>query len=142
MKQAKKGDTVKVHYTGKLENGSVFDTSREREPFEFIVGDGSVIQGLEKGIVGMKIGEKKTIEASPQEAFGARREELMANVNKQDFPENIDPVVGQRLQIKQPNGRVMEVFVADVDEEIVTLDANHPLAGETLIFDVELMAIE
>jgi peptidylprolyl isomerase len=138
----KKGNTVKVHYTGKLENGQVFDSSESRDPLEVTVGSGRVIPGFEQGIIGMEPGEKKTIKLSPQEAYGPKRDDLVVDVNKGDFPEHIDPHVGQNLQIQQPDGQVVNVRVADVEEEKVTLDANHPLAGEPLEFDVELVEIK
>lgn len=141
MSQAKEGDAVKVHYTGKLEDGTVFDTSREREPLNVNLGSGEVIPGFEKGIVGMAVGESKTLKLGPDEAYGQKRPDLVVDVAKANFPDHITPTVGERLQVKQPDGSVINVQVAEIKDETVTLDANHPLAGETLVFDVELVEI-
>lgn len=141
MSKAKDGDTVKVHYTGKLDNGDVFDTSREREPFEFKLGDQAVIPGFEKGVVGMAVGDAKTIEISPEDAYGAKKEDLVVEVEKSELPEDITPSVGQRLQIRQEDGNPIVVTITEMDEDNITLDANHPLAGYTLFFDVELVEI-
>lgn len=142
MSKVKDGDTVKVHYTGKLDNGEVFDTSREQEPFEFKLGDQAVIPGFEKGVVGMGVGDSKTIEISPDDAYGAKKEELVVEVQKSELPEDITPSVGQRLQIRQEDGSPIVVTITDMDEDNITLDANHPLAGYTLFFDVELIEIK
>ena len=141
MSKVKDGDTVKVHYTGKLENGDVFDSSREQEPFEFTVGNKAVIPGFEKGVLGMEVGDTKTIEIPPEEAYGEKQEELVVEVKKSEFPEDITPTVGQRLQIKQGDGNPIVVTITDLTEESITLDANHPLAGYTLFFDVEVIEI-
>lgn len=141
MSKVKDGDTVKVHYTGKLENGDVFDSSKENGPFEFTVGDKAVIPGFEKGVVGMGVGDTKTIEIPPEEAYGAKQDELVVMVSKSDFPEDITPSVGQRLQIKQQDGHAVIVTITDLTEDSITLDANHPLAGYTLFFDVEIVDI-
>lgn len=141
MAQAKQGDTVKVHYTGKLEDGRVFDTSSGREPLSFTIGEGTVIEGFESGIVGMGVGDKKTLNISPDSAYGNRNDELIAVVEKENIPEDIDVSVGQQLQVRQPNGQTINVSVTDVSEENVTLDANHPLAGRDLVFDVEIVEI-
>jgi peptidylprolyl isomerase len=141
MSKVKDGDTVKVHYTGKLENGDVFDSSRERDPFEFTVGNKAVIPGFEKGVVGMGVGDTKTIEIPPEEAYGAKQDELVVVVKKSEFPEDITPSIGQRLQIKQQDGNPVVVTITDLTEDNITLDANHPLAGYTLFFDVELIDI-
>lgn len=141
MAQAKQGDTVKVHYTGKLEDGKVFDTSSGREPLSFTIGEGNVIEGFESGIVGMGVGEKKTLNISPDAAYGNRNDELVAVVEKENIPEDIDVSVGQQLQVRQPDGQTINVSVTDVSEENVTLDANHPLAGRDLVFDVEIVEI-
>ena len=142
MSKVKDGDTVKVHYTGKLDNGDVFDTSRERDPFEFKLGDEAVIPGFEKGVVGMGVGDSKTIEISPDDAYGAKKEELVVEVQKSELPEDIIPSLGQRLQIRQQDGNPIVVTITDMDEDNITLDANHPLAGYTLFFDVELVEIK
>ncbi|MBW1998774.1 MAG: FKBP-type peptidyl-prolyl cis-trans isomerase, partial [Deltaproteobacteria bacterium] len=104
MNKVKNGDTVKIHYTGKLSDGKVFDDSRGREPFEFIVGSGHVMPGIDKGVIGMETGEKKTLEIPPEDAFGPRRDELVIEVGKSELPPEIAPEIGQRLQMRQPNG--------------------------------------
>jgi len=140
MSQAKNGDTVKVHFTGRLENGEVF-SKPEDEPFECILGSGELIRGFEKGIVGMEVGQTKKITVPPEEAFGPRNEELMVDVKKTTLPENITPVIGQQLQIRRRSGDLLEVTVAGVDEDTVTLDVNHPLAGNTLLLEVKVVEI-
>ena len=141
MVEAKAGDTVKIHFTGKMEDETVVETSQDRGPLEFKIGEGDVISGLEQGIIGMQVGDKKTLTISPQEAFGLPREELMVDLNKDDLPEGIKPAVGVYLNIQASDGQTFKVKVVDVKEDTITLDANHPLAGVTLIFDVELIEI-
>ncbi|MFZ5981526.1 MAG: FKBP-type peptidyl-prolyl cis-trans isomerase [Candidatus Zixiibacteriota bacterium] len=141
MSQAQDGSKVKVHYTGKLDDGTVFDSSKGRNPFEFEIGAGAVIPGFEKGIRGMKVGETKTITIPPDEAYGHKREELIADVKKSHFPPDIIPTVGQQLQMQQSDGRPLNVMVTEINGEDVTLDANHPLAGKTLTFEVELVEL-
>ncbi|RLB33229.1 MAG: peptidylprolyl isomerase [Deltaproteobacteria bacterium] len=141
MSGPKIGDRVKVHYTGKLEDGRVFDSSRKREPIEFVIGEGEVIQGFEDGVVGMEVGASKTITIPPEEAYGPRIEQLVVDVKKEDFPPHINPAVGQHLQIKQQDGNFVNVTITDIAGDTVTLDANHPLAGYTLIFEIELVEV-
>ena len=141
MNQAKCGETVKVHYTGRLENGEVFDTSKDNQPFEFTIGTEKVIPGFEKAIIGMEVGETKTITVPPEEAYGPRHEELVLDFKKNDFPNNITFVVGEQLQIRQKDSDPIKVTVTDMDDDTVTLDGNHLLAGETLIFDILLVAV-
>lgn len=141
MPQAKQGDTVKVHYSGRLDDGSEFDSSRKREPLEFTLGEGHVIPGFEEGVMGMNIGDTKTIRIPSDQAYGPRREELELNVLRTEFPPDINPVVGEQLQLSQPDGQVVIVTISKVSDESVTLDANHPLAGKDLTFDLELMEI-
>jgi len=140
MAQAKDGDTVKVHYTGKLEDGTVFDSSREREPLEFTLGTGQVISGFENGIRGMDVGESKTVTIPPEEAYGVRHPGWPKSVKKEVLPEGFTPNVGSFLQVQQPDGSVIQVIIAHVGDDEVTLD-NHPLAGQSLFFDVELVGI-
>jgi len=141
MSQVKDGNTAKIHFTGKLENGEVFDTSLEREPMEFRVGNGDVMPGLEAGVVGMAIGDTKTIEIPPEQGFGARHEDLVVEVVKNLIPESVTPEVGQRMQVSKEEGEMIVVTIIDMSDDTVTLDANHPLAGHTLFFDVELIEI-
>ncbi|MGD9413255.1 MAG: peptidylprolyl isomerase [Desulfobacterales bacterium] len=141
MVKAKTGDTVKIHFTGKMQDDKVVETSKERGPLEFKIGEGNVISGLEQGIIGMQVGDKKTLTISPQEAFGVPRQELMVELNKDEIPEGIKLAVGIHLDIQASDGQTFKVKVVDVKEDTITLDANHPLAGVTLIFDVELIEI-
>lgn len=141
MSKVKTGDTVRIHYTGKLKDGTVFDNSEEDQPFEFVVGKGAVMPGIEKNVIGMKTGDTKTIEIPPEEAFGERREDLVVEAAKSELPEQITPTVGQRLKMRQPDGDDIELTIVAVDEETITLDANHPLGGHTLFFDLELVEI-
>ncbi|CAB5132642.1 FKBP-type peptidyl-prolyl cis-trans isomerase SlyD (EC [Olavius algarvensis associated proteobacterium Delta 3] len=141
MTQAKSGDNVKVHYTGKLQEGDVFDSSDGREPLEFRIGDGKVIAGFEQGVVGMEVGDKKQISIPPEQGYGVRNEEIVAVIERELLPKKIDTSVGQQLQVKQQDGTVLQLMVTAETEENVTLDANHPLAGKTLLFDVELVEI-
>ncbi len=141
MAQAKKGDTVKIHYTGKLNDGSVFDSSLNREPLEFTIGEGKIIPGIEQGVIGMIPGESKTINVLPDQAYGPHRPELVATIEKKEFPENMLLQEGKILQFSQPAGQVFRAKITRVTETDVTLDANHPLAGKDLIFDIELLEI-
>ena len=138
---AKVGDHVKIHYTGMLGDGTVFDSSVDREPLEFTLGDGSVIPGFEQGILGMNIGDSKTITIPVDSGYGPRHEEFVVNVAKTNFPPDLKVEVGQQLQMQQPDGRAMNVMVLEVGEDSVRIDANHPLAGQVLIFDLELVEI-
>ena len=141
MDQVKNGDRVKIHYTGKLEDGNVFDSSQNRPPFDFVVGSGDVMPGIENGVIGMEVGDTKTIEILTEEAFGPRREELVAEVMKSELPSHITPEIGQRLQIRMPDDQNVTVTIHAMNEDTVTLDANHPLAAYTLLFDIELVEI-
>jgi peptidylprolyl isomerase len=142
MAQAKHGDTVKVHYTGKLEDGTVFDTSTEREPLEFTIGEGNIIPGFEKAVVGMDPGQSKTEVIPTEQAYGPYQEEMVVTIDRKQMPAEIAPEIGQQLHIQQPNGQVLPVIITDVSDATVTLDANHPLAGENLTFDIQLVEIE
>ena len=141
MAEAKAGDTVRIHYTGRLEDGTVFDSSREREPLELTLGEGKVIPGFERAVEGMTEGEKKTTTIPSQEAYGPRNEEMILSVPRDRLPPELDPEVGQHLQMQGEDGRVFEVTVAETDEEAVTLDANHPLAGRDLTFELEVVRV-
>ena len=141
MEKVKPGDTVKVHYTGSLENGQVFDSSEGKEPLEFTVGAGEVIGGFEKAVVGMAVGESKTEHIPSQNAYGPRREELQLEVERTKLPPSLEIEVGQMLGIQSPTGEVTRVTVAGVQDNSVTLDANHPLAGKDLKFDIEVVDI-
>jgi len=141
MAQAKQGDTVKVHYTGKLDDGTVFDSSADRDPLEFTIGEGGIIPGFENAVIGMNLGEAKTEVIPIEHAYGPYSEEMVVVVDRQQMPPDIMPEVGQQLQIQQPDGQILPVIITDVSMASVTLDANHPLAGETLTFDIELVEI-
>jgi peptidylprolyl isomerase len=141
MAQAKMNDTVVLHYTGSFTDGEIFDSSLDREPFEFTIGQGMVISGLEKGIVGMNEGELRKLNIPAEEAYGLRREDLLAIIGRSQMPANIDLKIGIVLQARAPDGGVTSVMVRDVDDENVTLDFNHPLAGKELIFEVNLIKI-
>jgi peptidylprolyl isomerase len=141
MTEAKQGDTVKVHYTGALADGTVFDSSQGREPLQFEVGKGQVIPGFEQAVVGLEEGESTKVEIAPEQAYGERRDELVLTVQRSRLPEGMDPKVGEQLRMSQPNGQAVVVSVTGVTEESVTLDANHPLAGKELHFELELVEI-
>ncbi len=141
MALAQAGDTVRVHYTGKLDDGTVFDSSAGSDPIEFVIGDHQVIPGFEDGVTGMAIGETKTITIPFDQAYGAYDDELVLDVPRDQFPDHITPEIGEALQLQQPDGNVITVIISEVSDESVTLDANHPLAGEDLTFDLELAEI-
>lgn len=143
MTVAKSGNTVKVHYTGKLKDGTVFDSSLQRnEPLEFTLGQGNMIAGFEKAVDGMKVGDSTVADIPVGEAYGEVREDMILEVPKKDVPENITPEVGQRLAVQQKDGQSIPVTIAKVSEESITLDANHPLAGKDLVFEIELLEIK
>jgi peptidylprolyl isomerase len=141
MAQAKNGDTVTVHYTGKLEDGTVFDSSVNRDPLQFTLGEDLLIPGFEQAVLGMSAGESKTAKVSADQAYGPHREEMVVEIDRQEFPPHFQPEVGQQLQIPQSEGRVTRLLVTSVSEQKVTLDANHPLAGRDLTFDIHLLEI-
>lgn len=141
MAQAKKGDTVHVHYTGKLENGTVFDTSRERHPLQFTLGNGQVIAGFENAITGMNVGESKTAVIPVEQGYGPRRDDMIVTLKRDTLPPGLTAKVGQRLEITQADDQVLLVTVTGVTESSITIDANHPLAGKVLTFDLELVGI-
>jgi peptidylprolyl isomerase len=139
--KAQSGDTVKVHYTGTLEDGTVFDSSIDHEPLEFTIGDGRLIPGFEDAVVGMSQGESKTVEIPADEAYGPYYEELVLVVDRDQLPPDLQPEVGQQLQSQQEDGKIVIFTVIDISESTVTFDANHPLAGEDLTFDIQLVEI-
>ena len=139
--RAKDGDHVAVHYTGRLEDGTVFDSSRGGAPIEFELGSGTVIPGFDNAVRGMAVGEHREIRIAPEDAYGPRREELRVPVPRDQFPPDVDPQVGQVMAVQVAPGQDALATITAVDEETVTLDLNHPLAGETLVFDIELMDI-
>jgi len=141
MTLAKNGDTVKIHYTGRLQDGTVFDSSSDREPLKFNIGSGQVIAGFEEAVTGMVAGEKKTTQIPCDKAYGERNPSMVMVVEREHVPSEIAPEVGQRLQVGSPNGELLAVTIVDVNEENITLDANPPLAGEDLTFDIELVEI-
>lgn len=141
METAKAGDTVRVHYTGTLEDGSVFDSSEGRDPLQFTVGSGQVIPGFDQAVSGMKPGDERNVTIPAAEAYGARRDDLVIEVERQRLPDDLEPEVGQQLQLSQ-EGQTFVVRVTDVSDASVTLDANHPLAGEDLTFQLQLVDID
>lgn len=141
MAQAKLGDTVTVHYTGRLDDGTVFDSSANRDPLQFTLGQGELIPGFEEAVLGMAPGESKTETIPFDRAYGPYREEMVIEVERQQLPTEIEPAVGQQLQVREESGAVIPVVITDVTDESITLDANHPLAGEELTFDIQLVEI-
>ncbi|MBC7721405.1 MAG: peptidylprolyl isomerase [Pedobacter sp.] len=141
MTQVKKGDTIKVHYHGTLNDGLVFDSSTGREPLEFEVGSGMVIAGFDEGVTGMVVGEKRTVNIPSDQAYGPVQEEMIMEFPKSQFPEDMVPEVGLQLSMSNNQGQQFPVTIIEVKEEFVVLDANHPLAGKDLTFDLELVDI-
>jgi len=141
MSQAKTGNTVKIHYTGTLEDGTEFDSSAGREPLEFEMGSGQVIPGFDTAVDGMTIGDSKTVTIPPAEAYGDRHDQLVQQVPKSALPDDMKPEVGMQLQSQSPEGQIMNLVVVEVEEESITVDANHPLAGKALTFAIELVEI-
>jgi len=141
MAQVKLGDTVRLHYTGTLADGSVFDSSEGRDPLEFTVGGGQIIPGLDKAIPGMEVGDKKTVEIPADEAYGPVQPGARQTLPRADFPKDIPAEEGLQLQMQTPDGQVLPVTIVAVTDEEITLDANHPLAGKDLTFAIELVSI-
>lgn len=142
MPQAQPGDTVTVHYTGRLQDGTVFDSSQDGEPLTFTLEGGQVIPGFEQGVLGMVPGESRTVDIPCQLAYGAHDDDLMIQIDRSQFPDNIEPEVGQHFEVGQADGSTLLVTVAGVSPGQITLDANHPLAGKDLTFDIELVSID
>jgi FKBP-type peptidyl-prolyl cis-trans isomerase 2 len=142
MQTVKNGDTVRVHYHGTLINGTTFDSSEGRDPLEFKVGAGMVIKGFDSGVLEMQVGDKKKLEIPVDQAYGPKNDELIMDFPKANIPPDLTPEIGMELQMSNAQGQVFPVKVAGVSTEFVTLDANHPLAGEDLIFEIELVEIK
>jgi peptidylprolyl isomerase len=141
MSEAKKGDMVKVHYTGRFEDGSLFDSSKDRAPLQFTLGNGEMIPGFENAIIGMKIGDTKTAKIAANEAYGPYIDDMVMRIGKDKFPADMELKTGLMLKIRQPEGNAINVMVTDISDDEVVLDANHPLAGKDLEFDIELVHI-
>ncbi|MDB5100977.1 MAG: peptidyl-prolyl cis-trans isomerase, FKBP-type [Cyanobacteria bacterium RYN_339] len=141
MTQAKTGDTVKVHYTGRLDDGSVFDSSAGGDPIEFQLGAGTVIPGFDSGVAGLIVGEKRTVNIPAVEAYGPHHEEAVFVMPRDQFPPDLAPELGMQFRMQHPAGMTLDMTVIALEDEAVTLDANHPLAGKDLHFDLELVAI-
>ena len=141
MSQAKNGDTVKVHYTGSLNDGQIFDSSADREPLEFIVGAHRVVPGFEQAVLGMNVGESKTVHIPADQAYGQRDNRLIIRVPKSQLPPGMTVKLNDRLQMQGGDGRRMDVTVAEITDDALVLDGNHFLAGKDLVFDIELVEI-
>lgn len=141
MDQAKNGHAVTIHYTGKLSDGTIFDSSQGKEPLPFSIGSGQVIPGFEEAVIGMAIGDKKTVTIPPDKAYGERNEQLVITVPRDQVPSDINPQVGLQLQVMNQDQQPMVVQIIEVTDEKVVLDANPPLAGRNLTFDIELVSI-
>jgi len=141
MQQVKAGDTVRVHYQGRLTDGTTFDSSAGREPLEFQVGSGMVIKGFDDGVMGMSVGQKKTIEIPVEEAYGPKDPQAIIEFPAANFPPGMTPEVGMQLAMTNQHGHQIPVTIVEVRPDVVVLDANHQLAGEDLVFDLELVEI-
>jgi len=141
MTEAKAGDTVQLHYKGTLDDGTVFDSSEGRDPLEFTVGSGQIIPGLDRAIPGMKVGDEKTVRIEPEDAYGPQNPAARQAVPRSNIPENVPLEIGLQLQAQTDNGQMMTVTVVEISENEVVLDANHPLAGKVLIFEIQITGI-
>ncbi len=141
MAQAKTGDTVKVHYTGRLDDGCVFDSSAEREPLEFTIGTGQLIPGFDTAVLDMAPGESKTVRIPPDQAYGPYHEQMVVEADRGQFPPDLNPEIGQQFESTGEDGQSFVVTVTAIEGDKITLDANHPLAGRDLTFDIELVEI-
>lgn len=141
MTQAKSGDTVRIHYTGTLDDGTEFDSSSGRDPLQFTIGSGQVIPGFDKAVEGMAVGDSKSVNIPAEDAYGPRRDNMVQDVPRTALPEDLDPVEGMALQAKGQDGNVINLTVTSVKDDAITVDANHPLAGKALNFDIELVDI-
>jgi len=142
MTQAKSGDSVKVHYTGRLADGTAFDSSADRDPLDFTIGEGGIIAGFEQAVIGMAVGESKTVTIPSDEAYGPRRDEMVQEIDRATIPKEIDLTPGVQLRASGAGDMDLTLTVLEVTDSTVTLDANHPLAGQDLTFDIELLAID
>ena len=141
MSQAKSGDTVKIHYAGTLDDGTEFDSSAGREPLEFAIGSGQVIPGFDNAVDGMTVGDSKTVTIPAGEAYGERHDQLVQQVPRTSLPDDMKPEIGMQLQSQAPDGQIMNLVITEVEVESITVDANHPLAGQSLAFAIELVEI-
>lgn len=141
MAQAKTGDKARVHYSGFLEDGSTFDSSLEREPLEFTLGQGMVIPGFEDAVIGMNEGESKTTSIHQENAYGSHKKDLVVILERSQVSPDIDQKVGMQLQLRSPEGTTTDVIITDLTEDTITIDANHPLAGKNLVFEIKLLEI-
>ena len=141
MSQAKSGDTVKIHYTGTLDDGTQFDSSSGRDPLQFTLGSGQVIPGFEKAVEGMAVGDSKSVSIAPEDAYGPRHEQMVQDVPKDALPDDLVPAEGMALQAQGQDGRVINLTITAIAEDSITVDGNHPLAGKALNFDIELVDI-
>ena len=139
MAQAKVGDTVLVHYVGKFEDGTVFDSSTDTQPLKFCIGSGQVIPGFEQAVIGMSPGDSKTEAVSCDRAYGPHRPEMVAVADRQQMPDDLEVEVGQHLQLQHASGQTIPVRVTDIEQSKITLDANHPLAGQDLMFEIQMV---
>ncbi len=141
MSQARPGDTVKIHYTGTLNDGTEFDSSSGRDPLEFTVGSGQVISGFDKAVEGMAVGDSKTVKIPPEEAYGPRHDQMVQDVPKHALPDDLEPAEGMALQARGQDGQVINLTITAVGDDSITVDGNHPLAGKSLNFDIQLVDI-
>ena len=141
MSEAKSGDTVRIHYTGTLDDGTQFDSSAGRDPLEFALGSGLVIPGFDLAVTGMAVGDSKSVSIQPGDAYGERHEQLIQDVPKSALPDDMEASVGMQLQSQSPEGHITHFVVTAVAAETITVDGNHPLAGQTLHFEIELVDI-
>lgn len=142
MSKAKSGDTVCVHYTGKLDDGTQFDSSAGREPLEFAIGSGGVLPAFETEVEGMSVGDSKSFKIEAEDGYGRRHEQLIQDVPREHLPEEMEPAVGMQLQAQGQDGQPINLVVSEVKDETITVDGNHPLAGQALNFDIELVEIK
>ena len=141
MAEAKKGDTVRIHYTGKLDDGTVFDSSEGREPLEFTLGAEEVIPGFENAVLGMNPGETRTTTIKPEDGYGEFQDDMVFQVDRDRLPSDMAPEIGAELRVRTPDDSMIPVVIVDVQDDKVTIDANHPLAGRDLVFDIQLVEI-